>query len=73
LGKLFGGEQVPAYTAPARATDLRGLPPTLTFVGDLEPFRDETIQYVENLKESRINVAFKLCKGCYHGFDVLNP
>lgn len=73
LGELFGGEQVPAYAAPARATDFSGLPPTATFVGDLEPFRDETIHYVENLKRAGVKVAFQLCKGCYHGFDVLNP
>jgi acetyl esterase/lipase len=63
--------EIPAYAAPARATDYSKLPPTITFVGDLEPFRDETIEYVENLKKAGIPVEFELYKGCFHGFDTL--
>jgi acetyl esterase/lipase len=72
LGDLHGGD-VPAYAAPARATDYRGLPPTCTFVGDLEPFRDETLQYVEALRGAGVPVAFELYQGAYHGFDVIVP
>ncbi len=68
LGELSGGA-VPKYAAPARETDYAGLPPTATFVGDLDPFRDETIAYVENLEAAGIPVAFKRFEGCYHGFD----
>ena len=72
LGPLFGGD-VPAYAAPARAMDYRGLPPTCTFVGSVDPFRDETIQYVENLKAAGVPVAFELFSGGYHGFEGLCP
>ncbi len=72
LGELFG-KDVPYYAAPARATDYRNLPPAVTFVGDLEPFRDETIQYVENLRKAGVPVDFKVYSGCYHGFDIINP
>jgi acetyl esterase/lipase len=72
LGALFG-KDVPAYAAPARATDYHGLPPTCTFVGDLEPFRDETLLYVEQLKAAGVPVAFELYSGAYHGFDVVVP
>mgnify|MGYP001125490301 CR=1 FL=1 len=44
LAGLFGTDHVPPYAAPARADRYEDLPPTVTFVGDLEPFRDETIQ-----------------------------
>lgn len=67
------GKEVPAYAAPARAKNYSKLPPTITFVGDLEPFRDETIAYVENLKREGIPVAFRLFEGCYHAFEVLFP
>lgn len=67
------GAQVPPYAAPARATDYSKLPPTITFVGDLEPFRDETIQYVTNLEKAGIPVTFKLYEGCFHAFDVVFP
>lgn len=67
------GLEIPAYGAPARAKDYANLPPTVTFVGDLEPFRDETMEYVENLQKAAVPVEFKLFKGCYHGFDEVAP
>jgi acetyl esterase/lipase len=73
LGELFDTPNVPCYAAPDRATDYSNLPPTATFVGDLEPFRDETIQYVENLKKSGVPVDFEIYKGCYHAFEQMCP
>jgi len=67
------GIAVSDYAAPARATHFSKLPPTITFVGDLEPFRDETIEYVEHLKKEGIPVTFKLFKGCFHAFEVAFP
>jgi acetyl esterase/lipase len=72
LGDRYG-KNVPAYAAPARAVDYRGLPPTCTFVGDIEPFRDETIEYINNLKAVGVPTAFELYKGAYHAFDLLVP
>jgi len=73
LGDLFGTANVKRYAAPARAEDYSNLPPTATFVGDLEPFRDETIQYVENLRNAGVPVNFELYKGCYHAFETICP
>lgn len=65
------GAKIPSYAAPARNTNYRDLPPAITFVGGLEPFRDETINYVESLKRENIPVIFKFYKTCYHGFDII--
>ncbi len=73
LGELYGSDSVPIYAAPARAEDLSDLPPTLTFVGGIEPFRDETIEFVRKLRASGVRVAFRLYKGCYHAFDIMRP
>jgi acetyl esterase/lipase len=73
LGPLFGADDVPVYAAPARATDYSRLPPAVTFVGALEPFRDETLQYVDNLKTAGVAVDCLLLDGCYHGFDQVCP
>lgn len=73
LGDLFQSPNVPYYAAAARADDYSNLPPTATFVGDLEPFRDETIEYVSNLKKAGVPVDFEIYKGCYHGFDQICP
>ena len=72
LGEVTG-DDVPIYAAPARAIDFRHLPPTVTFVGDIEPFRDETIYYINQLKEAEVPVDFKQLKGGFHGFDIIHP
>lgn len=56
--------------APARATDLSGLPPTYTCIGELDPFRDETIDYVARLLRAGVPTEFHIYPGCYHGFDA---
>jgi acetyl esterase/lipase len=73
LGALFGTPDVPGYAAAARAADYTRLPPTATFVGSLEPFRDETIHYVDSLKRAGVPVDFALFDGCYHAFETLRP
>ncbi len=73
LGELFNTPNVPSFAAPARANDFTNLPPLATFVGDLEPFRDETIEYVNNLEKAGVPVHFKIFKGCYHAFEQMCP
>lgn len=75
LGDLKDSGNIPYYAAPARATvtDLQGLPYTYTCVGQLDPFRDETLQYVTQLAEAGVDVEFHLYAGAYHGFESLNP
>ncbi|MDD4074496.1 MAG: alpha/beta hydrolase [Eubacteriales bacterium] len=73
LGDDYGTDNVSKYAAPSRETDYSGLPPTITFVGSIEPFRDETIQYVDHLKTAGVPVTFKLFEGCFHGFDIACP
>lgn len=63
-------EKVPQYAASARAKDLSGLPPAYTCVGQLDPFRDETIDYVKRLAQAGVPVEFHLYPGCFHGFDA---
>ncbi len=53
-----------------RNTDYTNFPPTITLVGEYDPFRDDTIAYVEALQKEGIPVTFKFYKGCFHGFEV---
>jgi len=69
----LAGAAVPKLASPALETDLAGLPPTTTFVGDLDPFRDETVAYVEGLRAAGVAVDWRRYPGCYHGFDLLRP
>lgn len=62
---------IPAYAAAARNQDYRNFPPTITFVGTLEPFYWETAAYVQALRDANIDVAYEEYEGCFHGFDFL--
>lgn len=73
LGPGHCEKDIPAYAAPARAKSLAGLPPLCTYVGTIEPFYDETVAYVQRMREAGVPVHFMAFEGCYHGFDVVCP
>lgn len=71
LGDLCGGDNVPKYAAPAREVDYSSLPPTCSFVGSIEPFVDENITYINNLREAGVPVDFRVFDGAFHAFDLV--
>lgn len=73
LGDLSDSQNVPFDAAPAQAQDYSGLPPAMTFVGDLDPFLDETINYVESLKRDNVPVEIEVFAQCYHAFELVVP
>jgi acetyl esterase len=73
LGEIYGTDNIPAYAAPAREDDYSNLPYTYTCVGQLDPFRDETLTYVTKLAQAGVDVEFHLYPGAYHGFEIFNP
>ncbi len=73
LGGLYGSQDIPKYASPALETDYSGLPPAITYVGDIEPFYCETLTYINNLKTAKVAVEYKIFKGCFHGFDICCP
>ena len=73
LGSMHGTESVPVYAAPARETDFSGLPSAYTFVGDIEPFFDETKEYIERLQAAGVSAQLDSYPGCFHGFNVAFP
>lgn len=66
-------KEVSPYAAPIRAENLAWLPPMYTCVGQLDPFRDETIEYVMRMAEAGVDVEFHLYPGCYHAFELAVP
>lgn len=70
LGKLYNTGEVPKYAAPSRETNYQNLPPAYMFVGGIEPFLDETMEYVENLKKAGVPAEIDIYPGCYHGFNI---
>ncbi len=72
--QMYLGENtknVSPYAAPARATDVSGLPPTYISIGELDLFRDETIDFVTRLLVAGVSTEFHLYPGCFHGFEKI--
>ena len=73
LRDAYGTDFVSYYAAPARCEDYRGLPPCYTFVGDIEPFYCETLDYVRHLQEAGIRAEVDVYPDWFHAYDLFFP
>jgi acetyl esterase/lipase len=73
LGDRCGGPDVSPYAAPARATDLSGLPPAFIDVGSAETFRDEDVAYASAIWRAGGQAELHVWPGGFHAFDGLAP
>ena len=70
LGDLGANDEVSIYAAPARATDLSGLPPVFIDVGSCDLFKDEDQQFAERLISQGNKAEFHLFSGAYHASEL---
>lgn len=68
-----GTEDVPVYAAPARATDLAGLPPAIITVGSFDTFVDEDIAYAQALLHAGVPCELHVYPGAFHGSNFMVP
>ncbi|MFD7918308.1 alpha/beta hydrolase fold domain-containing protein [Streptomyces sp. NPDC059740] len=73
LGEARGTDEVSPYAAPARATDLSGLPPAFIDVGSTETFRDEDVAYATRIWQAGGQAELHVWPGGFHGFDSIAP
>ncbi|MHB8295002.1 MAG: alpha/beta hydrolase [Acidimicrobiales bacterium] len=73
LGDQRGGPDVSPYAAPARATDLSGLPPAFIDVGSVETFRDEDVEYATRIWRAGGIAELHVWPGGFHGFGAMVP
>ncbi|MBJ8347120.1 alpha/beta hydrolase [Antrihabitans sp. YC2-6] len=74
LGDSYTGPSDPGvsiYAAPSRATDLSGLPPTYLCTMELDPLRDEGIDYALRLLQAGVSVELHSYPGTFHGSALL--
>ena len=62
-----------SYAAPALAESFEGLPPAMLAVAELDPLRDEAIEYATALLKANVSVEMHLYSGTYHAFDYIAP
>ena len=63
--------EVSPYAAPARATDVRGLPPAYVLTAQLDPLRDEGIDYARRLMAAGVPTELHNVPRACHGFDII--
>lgn len=73
LGDARGGPDVSPYAAPARATDLSGLPPAFIYAGSAETHRDEDVAYASAIWRAGGQAELHVWSGGFHGFDLMAP
>jgi len=70
LGDRFGTDDVPYTAAPARATDLSGLPPAFVSVGSIDGFRDEDVDYAQRLNQAGVPCELHVYAGAPHAYQM---
>lgn len=65
-------EAVPA-AVPALASDLTGLAPACVTCAELDPLRDEAVDYAQRLLAAGVSTELHVFSGTCHGFDSLLP
>lgn len=68
-----GGRDVPEAAVPARAATLTGVAPALITCSELDPLRDEALDYARRLLAAGVATELHLFPGTCHGFDSLLP
>lgn len=63
----LAGRAPDEHTTPARRADLTGLPPTYLTVNELDPLRDQGLDYARGLLAAGTSVELHCWPGAFHG------
>jgi acetyl esterase len=69
----LGTDAGPTAAVPARRNRLGGLPPALITCAEIDPFRDEAVDYALQLLRAGVSAELHVFPRTCHGFDSLLP
>lgn len=67
------GAELPPDAVPGRVDELRGLPSTLITCSEIDPLRDEAVDYALRLMWAGVTTELHVFPGTCHGFDSFLP
>lgn len=74
---LRGGQKLSSkmlgYYSPTFAEDFANLPPAFIYVGGLDLFVNEDIDYAAKLTEANVDTELHVIPGLYHAFEIAAP
>jgi acetyl esterase len=65
----LGGETVSGHPVPAYRPNLEGLPPAFISCAEIDPCRDEAIDYANRLLHAYVHTELHVFAAAFHGFD----
>jgi len=74
---ILGSDELNEYdkiiVSPSLLEDFDGLTPVYIAIGDLDYFRDESIEYARKLALAGVPLEFHVFPGAPHGFEIFTP
>jgi acetyl esterase len=72
-GHYLGHGAATAQHVPAERTNLEGLPPAFISCAEIDPCRDEAIDYANRLLHAYVHTELHVVAATFHGFDSVVP
>ncbi|GFG67491.1 alpha/beta hydrolase [Mycobacterium kubicae] len=72
-GHYLGHGSASGQHVPAHRANLEGLPPTFISCAEIDPCRDEAIDYANRLLHAYVHTELHVFAATFHGFDVTVP
>lgn len=70
--KTSNKDTLNAYQSPALIKNFTNLPPFLSYIGSMDLFYEETINFYQKLSQNNIRNDYLILDGLVHGFDYIN-
>ncbi|WIM89579.1 alpha/beta hydrolase [Candidatus Mycobacterium wuenschmannii] len=72
-GHYLGHGAATAHDVPAHRANLEGLPPAFISCAEIDPCRDEAIDYANRLLHAYVHTELHVNAATFHGFDSVVP